>query len=101
MIHILEKDYLEDEFIIKEFTNNIKLKDKLKFNKNDIYYFGNYKKDKIDLIEKKLIRNKKAIINAVKKDIKFFIYGNSINLFNNSFNHKKLNIFNMYDNKIF
>ena len=99
MIYVLKKDYLDDDFILKEFTNNIDINKNIYFNKKDIYYFGNYKEDKLNIIEKKLIRNKTNIINAIEKGCKILIYGNSIDLFNNHFNHKKLNIFTCYDDK--
>ena len=37
MIKVLEKDFLNDKFIDNNFTSNIKLNDKLNFNKNNIY----------------------------------------------------------------
>ncbi len=99
MIKIIEKEFLKDDFILRTFTSNINIKDKIKFSKNDVYYFGNYDKNKLKEIEKKLINNKKNIINAVEKGVKFLIYGNSIDIFNNSFKPNKLNLFTCYDNK--
>ena len=99
MIHVIEKDYLDDDFIISEYINNISINSNIYFNKKDVYYFGNYKEDKINIIERKLISNKKNIINAIEKGCKILIHGNSIDLFNNHFNHKKLNIFTCYDDK--
>ena len=50
MIKIIEKEFLDDNFIIKPFTSNIKINENIYFKKDDTYYFGNYKKDKdIDL----------------------------------------------------
>ena len=43
MIKVIEKDFLDDDFIIKPFTKNINLKDNIYFSKDNIYYFGNYK----------------------------------------------------------
>ena len=99
MIYALEKDYLKDDFIIKNYVNNININDKIKFNKEYIYYFGNYDKSYLKRIEKKLINNRKNIINAIEKGVKFLIYGNSIEIFNNSFKANKLNLFTCYDNK--
>ena len=97
MIKIIEKNKLDDDFILKTYAINLSINDKLKFNKMDVYYFGNYKKDELKVIEKKLIRNKKNIINAIEKGTKFLIHGNSIDMFNNSFISNKLNIFTCYD----
>ena len=99
MLYTLEKDYLQDDFIIKNYVNNIWSNDRITFNKNYIYYFGNYDEKYLKVLEKKLIKNKKNIINAVEKGVKFLIHGNSIELFNNSFKHNKLNLFTCYDNK--
>ena len=99
MIKIIEKDLLEDDFIIKAFTKNIELKDKIFFSKNDIYYFGNYKKDKLNIIKKKILKNKKSIINAINKGVKFIIHGNSIDIFNNNFNKNEFNLFTAYEKK--
>ena len=105
MIKILEMDYLDDKFINKSFSKNISLDEKIVFSKNNIYYFGNYKQDKIDLIKKKLIKNKKNILNAIENQVKFIISGNSYEIFNNSFKHYDLNIYtsygkNKFNNKI-
>src|SRR5574344_1189477 len=88
MIKVVEKDYLQDDFINKQFINNINIKDKITFSKDDIYYFGNYDEDKIKLIKKKLLSNKKSIIRAIKNDVKFIICCNSFDMFNNHFNNK-------------
>lgn len=99
MIKIIEKDFLNDDFILKTFTSNVSINNKINFSKKDVYYFGNYNENKLKEIEKKLINNKKSIINAVEKGVKFLIHGNSIDLFNNSFKHDKLNLFTCYDNR--
>lgn len=99
MIKILEKDLLEDNFIISSFTDNISIDENIYFNKKDIYYFGNYKNEELDKIKKKLIKNKKRIINAVEKNVKFIICGNSIELFNNNFKQNELNLYTNYFNK--
>lgn len=99
MIKILEKNMLDDNFIINSFTDNICINEPINFNKNDIYYFGNYKKEEIDKINKKLLRNKKRIINAIENNVKFIICGNSIELFNNKFKHNELNIYTNYYSK--
>lgn len=101
MIKVLEKDYLNDNYIDKHFVENLKLKEKLKFSKNNIYYFGNYDNDKLKLIKNKLLRNKKSLINAIEKGIKFIICGNSTELFNNQFNAYSLNIYTCYDSTSF
>ena len=99
MIKIIEKDLLEDNFIIKGFTKNIKLKDKITFTKDDTYYFGNYKKSDIDIIKKKILKNKKSIIRAINKGVKFIIHGNSIDIFNNNFNKNEFNLFTAFEKK--
>ena len=101
MIKVLEKDFLNDSFIIKEFADNISIKDNFKFNSNNIYYFGNYKEDKLNTIKKKIINNKKSIKNAIEKGAKFIITGNSVSLFNNNFNINDINLFNLYNEKDF
>lgn len=101
MIKVLEKDLLNDEFLIKDFTQNISLEDRIIFNKNDLYYFGNYKEDKLDIIKKKIINNKKNIKKAIENNIKFIITGNSIELFNNNFSVSDINLFNFYNEKSF
>lgn len=98
MIKAIEKDFLNDKFINKSFVYNIKITDNLKFNKQDTYYFGNYDVDKINIIKTKIIKNKKSIINAVEKGVKFIICGNSIEIFNNSFKSNELNLFTFYSN---
>ena len=99
MIKVIEKDFLDDDFIIKPFTKNINLKDNIYFSKDNIYYFGNYKQDKINDIKEKILKNKKRIINAIEHNITFIIHGNSIDLFNNSFKTKDMNLFTAYDKK--
>ena len=96
MIKILEKDFLDDDFINKSFAENIHLNDKIYFSKDNIYYFGNYKQDKLPLIKEKLLRNKKSLISAIENKIKFIICANSIELFNNTFKKEDLNIYTMY-----
>lgn len=99
LIKVLEKDYLEDNYIYKSFIKNISIKDKLHFSKKDIYYFGNYSKDTFSMIKKKILRNKKNIIRAIENNVKFIIHGNSIDIFNNSFKSKDFNLFTAYDKK--
>ena len=99
MIKVLEKDYLEDNYIYKSFIKNISVKEKLHFNKNDIYYFGNYNDNKINIIKKKILRNKKKIIRAIENNVKFIVHGSSIDIFNNSFKSKDFNLFTAYDKK--
>lgn len=101
MIKVLEQDYLQDDFINKQFVSNIKSYERLKFTKNNIYYFGNYTKEGLSLIKQKLIKNKNAIKRAIENNVKFIICGNSTQLFNNSFNHNDLNIFTSYNKNIF
>lgn len=101
MIKVLEKDYLDDKFIIKPFLYNIKIKENVFFDKKDTYYFGNYKEEKLDIIKQKVNKNKKRIINAIENGTKFIIYGNSINIFNNSFNHNNINLFTSYSENRF
>lgn len=97
MIKILEQDLLDDKFIIKGFTSNISLNDKLYFNKDDIYYFGNYKTEELDKVKKKLISNKKRLIKAIEQGVKIIVSGNSCELLNNSFRSKDLNIYTSYN----
>ena len=52
MIKIIEKEFLKDDFILRTFTSNINIKDKIKFSKNDVYYFGNYDKNKLKEVNK-------------------------------------------------
>ena len=99
MIKVLEKDLLDDDFIIKAFFKNIKLNQKINFNKDCIYYFGNYKENELEKIKRKITNNKKAIKKAVEKGVRIIIHGNSIELFNNSFNHKDINLFTYANNK--
>lgn len=101
MIKVLEKDYLDDNFIIKPFLHNIKTNETMLFDKKNTYYFGNYKEEKLDIIRKKVNKNKKRIINAIENGTKFIIYGNSINIFNNSFNHNNINLFTSYNKNKF
>ena len=82
MIKVFEKQLLDDEFIIKQFTSNISL---------------NEKDESLLKIKKKIIRNKKKIINAIENGVKFIICGNSCEIFNNSFDHKGLNLFTCYN----
>lgn len=99
MIKILEKEFLEDNFIIKPFASNININDNIYFSKEHTYYFGNYKKDKLKIIKNKIIKNKKRIINAVENGVKIIIHGNSLEIFNNSFKAKDINLFTAYDKK--
>ena len=97
MIKAIEKAYLKEDFIYKTFISNIKIDDKINFNKNDIYFFGNYDDNKLIEIKNKLNNNKKNILNAVEKGVKFLIMGNSIELFNNSFKYNDINLFTSYN----
>ena len=97
MICVLEKELLEDNFIDKRFIKNINNEERILFNKNNIYYFGNYKKDSLNIIKEKLLKNKRNIINAIERNIKIIITGNSIDLFNNTFKYKDINLFTAYD----
>ena len=99
MLKIIEKNFLEDDFIIKPFASNINIHDNIYFKKNDVYYFGNYQKNKINQIRKKINSNKKRIIKAIEKGTYFIIHGNSIELFNNSFKSENINLFNAYEEK--
>lgn len=101
MIKVIEKDLLNDNFINKQFISNIKKDEKIYFSKNDTYYFGNYTKEGLNIIKKKLLKNKKALKRAIENNIKFIISGNSIELFNNNFNHNDLNIYTCYNEKKF
>lgn len=99
MIKIIEKDFLDDDFIIKPFASNISINDNIYFSKEHTYYFGNYKKDKLKLIKNKIIKNKKRIIKAIEDGTNFIIHGNSIDIFNNSFKARDINLFTAYDKK--
>mgnify|MGYP003522758266 CR=1 FL=1 len=50
MIKIIEKEFLDDNFIIKRFASNKKKNENIYFKKDDTYYFGNYKKDKLNYL---------------------------------------------------
>lgn len=99
MIKVLEKNYLEDEFIIKALLTDISIKNNLSLKKEDIYYFGNYKDDFLDNIKKKINKNKKRIKNAVEKGTTIILHGNSVEIFNNSFKPKDINLFTAYKTK--
>lgn len=99
MIKIIEKEFLDDDFIIKPFASDININDNIYFTKNNTYYFGNYKDDKKDYIKNKINRNKKRIINAIENGTNFIIHGNSIELFNNSFKANDINLFTAYHKK--
>lgn len=101
MIKVIEKDLLEDNFINKKLITNISKEEKIYFSKDNIYYFGNYTNEGLKIIKQKLLKNKKAIKKAIENNIKFIISGNSIDIFNNSFNHKDLNIYTCYNKKNF
>ena len=101
MIKVLEQEYLDDKFLEKNFISNIDINDRLYFSKENIYYFGNYKKEKLEIVKRKINKNKKNIINAVENNIKFIICGNSIELFNNSFNINNIKLFTAYKKNIF
>lgn len=101
MIKVMEKDLLEDNFINKKLITNISKEEKIYFSKDNIYYFGNYTNEGLKIIKQKLLKNKKAIKKAIENNIKFIISGNSIDIFNNSFNHKDLNIYTCYNKKNF
>ena len=100
MIKVLEQDYLCDNFINKQFVHNVKKEDKITFSKDDIYYFGNYTKEGLNIIRKKLLKNKRALKNAIEKGIKIIICGNSIEIFNNNFNTCDINLFTCYNQTI-
>lgn len=101
MIKVIEKKYLNDDNINIMLVDNIGINDKIIFNKNDLYYFGNYDKNKLPYIKRKINSNKNNIRNAVEKGIHFIITGNSYELFNNNFNYKDINLFNAYNKKAF
>ena len=96
MIKIIEKEFLDDNFIIKPFASNIKISENIYFKKDDTYYFGNYKKDKLNYIKEKINKNKKRIISAIENGTTIIIHGNSIELFNNSFKACNINLFTAY-----
>ncbi len=97
MICVLEKDLLDDKFIDKRFIKDISTNERILFNNKNIYYFGNYKKDSLNIIKDKLLKNKRNIINAIERNIKIIITGNSIDLFNNTFKYKDINLFTAYN----
>ena len=99
MIKIIEKELLNDNFIIKPFASNIKINDNIYFSKENIYYFGNYKEDKLEIIKNKIKKNKNRIYKAIENGVKFIIHGNSIEIFNNSFKAKDINLFTAYEKK--
>ena len=99
MIKIIGKEFLDDNFIIKPFASNIKISENIYFKKDDTYYFGNYKKDKLNYIKEKINKNKKRIISAIENGTTIIIHGNSIELFNNSFKACNINLFTAYDDK--
>ena len=101
MIKVIEKDLLEDNFINKKLITNISKEEKIYFSKDNIYYFGNYTNEGLNIIKQKLLKNKNALKRAIENNIKFIISGNSIELFNNSFNHKDLNIYTCYNKECF
>lgn len=101
MIKVIEKDLLDDKFINKNLTSNINKDERIYFSKNNIYYFGNYTNEGLNIIKEKLLKNKNALKRAIENNIKFIISGNSIELFNNSFNHNDLNIYTCYNEKNF
>lgn len=99
MIKIIEKDFLDDNFIFKAFTSNMSINDKITFKKNNIYYFGNYKENKLNIIKNKIYKNKKSLLNAIERGVTFIIHGNSIELFNNNFKSTGINLFTAYEEK--
>lgn len=101
MIRAIEKDLLRDNFLNNEFIKNMDVNEKMFFNLHDIYYFGNYDYNSLNIIKRKINKNKKNIKNAVNRGVKFIITGNSIKLFNNNFNTKDINLFNGYNDKDF
>ena len=101
MIMVLEKSKLDDSNIKKGLINNISINDKIIFSKENIYYFGNYDERYIKDIRRKLYNNKRNIINAVEKGIKFIICGNSVEIFNNNFNAKDFYLYTSYNKNQF
>lgn len=101
MIKIIEKEALDDNFIIKALASNISLHDRICFSKKNIYYFGNYKAEYLNKIKDKLLKNKKSIIKAIESGVKFIICGNSNELFNNQFNRNNLNLYTCFDSSMF
>ena len=97
MICVLEKKLLDDKFIDKRFIKDINANERILFNNKNIYYFGNYKKDSLNIIKNKLLKNKRNIVNAIERNIKIIITGNSIELFNNTFKYNDLNLFTAYN----
>ncbi len=101
MIKVLEQEYLNDNFINKKFISNMSIKDKVYFKKGNIYYFGNYKEEKLSEIKNKLNKNKKSLIKAIESGVKFIVCANSFELFNNSFKVEGLNLFTSYNPRMF
>lgn len=101
MVVAIEKNLLNDCFADKNFICNLNIEDKLTFNKNNIYFFGNYDEDKLEYVKNKLIKNRKSIKRAIENNIKFIVTGNSYDIFNNSFKHGDLNVFTAYNKKMF
>ena len=99
MIKALEKKYLKEDLLLRPFVENIKIENKITFSKDNIYFFGNYDDNVLDTIKKKINNNKRNILKAVERGIKFIIYGNSIELFNNSFKSSDINLFTSYNKK--
>ena len=99
MIKIIEKEFLDDNFIIKPFASNIKINENIYFKKDDTYYFGNYKKDKLNYIKEKINKNKKRIISAIENGPHIIIHRQSLESFNNSFKDCNINLFTAYDDK--
>ena len=73
MIKVIEKDLLDDEFINKKLITNISKEEKIYFSKDNIYYFGNYTKEGLNIIKQKLLKNKNALKRAIENNIKFII----------------------------
>lgn len=99
MIKIIEKDFLDDNFIFKAFTTSMSINDKITFKKNNVYYFGNYKQEKLNIIKNKIYKNKKSLLKAIERGVTFIIHGNSIELFNNDFKTTGINLFTAYEEK--
>lgn len=101
MIKVIEKDLLDDNFINRKLISNIPKEERIYFSKDNIYYFGNYTKEGLNIIKQKMLKNKNALKRGIENNIKFIISGNSIELFNNSFKHNDLNIYTCYNKKSF